>query len=69
MSAAAAPAAAVPAAGAGAAAGDKHGHFTSTAKQTDVRLSNIIAAKAVADAIRTSLGPKGMDKMIQVCVF
>ena len=23
------------------------------------------AAKAVSDAIRTSLGPKGMDKMIQ----
>lgn len=25
----------------------------------------IVAARAVADAIRTSLGPKGMDKMIQ----
>jgi len=33
-------------------------------KAKDVRLSNIIAAKGVADAIRTSLGPKGMDKMI-----
>eukprot|EP00033_Pygsuia_biforma_P003238 GCRY01003550.1.p1 GENE.GCRY01003550.1~~GCRY01003550.1.p1 ORF type:complete len:538 (-),score=119.62 GCRY01003550.1:90-1703(-) len=33
-------------------------------KQKDVRQSCIIAAKAVADAIRTSLGPKGMDKMI-----
>lgn len=31
----------------------------------DVRTGNIIAAKAVADAIRTSLGPRGMDKMIQ----
>merc|ERR1712100_935149 len=30
-----------------------------------VRESNICAAKAVADAVRTSLGPKGMDKMIQ----
>lgn len=30
-----------------------------------MRMSNIIAAKAVADAIRTSLGPRGMDKMIQ----
>jgi T-complex protein 1 subunit delta len=30
-----------------------------------VRQSNIQAAKAVADAIRTSLGPRGMDKMIQ----
>eukprot|EP00639_Heterosigma_akashiwo_P024695 CAMPEP_0194700654 /NCGR_PEP_ID=MMETSP0295-20121207/25689_1 /TAXON_ID=39354 /ORGANISM="Heterosigma akashiwo, Strain CCMP2393" /LENGTH=515 /DNA_ID=CAMNT_0039594635 /DNA_START=41 /DNA_END=1590 /DNA_ORIENTATION=- len=34
-------------------------------KEKDVRTSNIIAAKAVADAIRTSLGPRGMDKMIQ----
>lgn len=34
-------------------------------KTADVRMSNIIAAKAVADAIRTSLGPRGMDKMIQ----
>ena len=25
---------------------------------------NIEAAKAVADAIRTSLGPRGMDKMV-----
>lgn len=30
-----------------------------------VRTANIIAARAVADAIRTSLGPRGMDKMIQ----
>ena len=30
------------------------------------RQSNMVAAKAVADAVRTSLGPKGMDKMIQV---
>ncbi|KAJ8295390.1 Vacuolar protein sorting-associated protein 1 [Rhodotorula toruloides] len=30
-----------------------------------VRLSNLTAAKAVADAVRTSLGPRGMDKMIQ----
>jgi len=33
-------------------------------KQKDVRLTNLIAARGVADAIRTSLGPKGMDKMI-----
>ena len=25
---------------------------------------NIEAAKAVADAVRTSLGPRGMDKMV-----
>lgn len=35
-----------------------------TEKEKDVRRANIIAAKAVADAVRTSLGPKGMDKMI-----
>lgn len=34
-------------------------------KEKDVRSSNFVAAKAVADAVRTSLGPKGMDKMIQ----
>ncbi|CAE8696133.1 unnamed protein product [Polarella glacialis] len=34
-------------------------------KGHDVRSSNILAARAVADTIRTSLGPKGMDKMIQ----
>lgn len=34
-------------------------------KEKDVRSSNIIAAKAIADAVRTSLGPRGMDKMIQ----
>lgn len=32
--------------------------------QTDTRLSNITSAGAVADCIRTSLGPRGMDKMI-----
>jgi T-complex protein 1 subunit delta len=36
----------------------------SSQKTKDVRTSNILAAKAVADAIRTSLGPRGMDKMI-----
>ncbi|XP_017012798.1 T-complex protein 1 subunit delta [Drosophila takahashii] len=39
--------------------------FKDKSKPTDVRLSNIQAAKAVSDAIRTSLGPRGMDKMIQ----
>lgn len=33
-------------------------------KRQDVRKSNMLAARAVADAVRTSLGPKGMDKMI-----
>jgi len=34
-------------------------------KASDVRTSNIIAAKAIANAVRTSLGPRGMDKMIK----
>ena len=33
-------------------------------KQSDVRMSNITAAKGLADCVRTSLGPRGMDKMI-----
>jgi len=36
------------------------------AKGKDVRTSNIIAAKAIATAIRTSLGPRGMDKLLQL---
>ena len=39
--------------------------FKELDKPTSVRSSNILAAKAVADAVRTSLGPRGMDKMIQ----
>merc|ERR1712112_357532 len=31
----------------------------------EVRKSNIQAAKALSEAVRTSLGPRGMDKMIQ----
>jgi T-complex protein 1 subunit delta len=34
-------------------------------KQKDIRSTNIIAAKSVSDVVRTSLGPRGMDKMIQ----
>ncbi len=34
-------------------------------KPAEIRSSNIAAAKGLADAIRTSLGPRGMDKMIQ----
>lgn len=33
-------------------------------KSKDIRTNNIIAAKAVSDVVRTSLGPRGMDKMI-----
>lgn len=39
--------------------------FRDKEKPRAVRTANIAAARAVADAIRTSLGPKGMDKMIQ----
>lgn len=39
--------------------------FKDKEKPTEIRSSNIVAAKAVSDAIRTSLGPKGMDKMIE----
>ncbi|KAL0267383.1 UNVERIFIED_CONTAM: hypothetical protein PYX00_009671 [Menopon gallinae] len=41
------------------------GAYKDKSKPTDIRSSNISAAKAIADAIRTSLGPRGMDKMIQ----
>ncbi|KAK4998620.1 T-complex protein 1 subunit delta [Elasticomyces elasticus] len=39
--------------------------FKDKEKPQAVRTANIVAARAVADAIRTSLGPRGMDKMIQ----
>ena len=32
---------------------------------TDVRMSNISAAKGIASIMRTSLGPKGMDKLLE----
>merc|ERR1712123_185232 len=48
-----------------AGAGGKRGVFMDKEKPQHIRLSNIEAAKAVADAVRTSLGPKGMDKMIK----
>ena len=41
------------------------GRFQEKSKEHDVRQANMIAAKGVADAVRSSLGPKGMDKMIQ----
>jgi T-complex protein 1 subunit delta len=34
-------------------------------KQRDTRMNNILAAEAVSKVVRTSLGPRGMDKMIQ----
>lgn len=40
-------------------------NFKDKDKPSQIRQSNMNAAKAVADAVRTSLGPRGMDKMIQ----
>nr|CAD2198281.1 unnamed protein product [Meloidogyne enterolobii] len=39
--------------------------FKEKDKPESVRTGNIVAAKAVSDSVRTSLGPRGMDKMIQ----
>jgi hypothetical protein len=38
--------------------------YVDTKRKDDIRYANIVAAKAVADAVRTSLGPRGMDKML-----
>ncbi|KAK0422138.1 hypothetical protein QR680_007389 [Steinernema hermaphroditum] len=54
-----------PASAPAAAVSAKSKQFKDKDKPESVRNSNIVAAKAVADAIRTSLGPRGMDKMIQ----
>jgi T-complex protein 1 subunit delta len=53
----------------------KNDTFNKSERALDTRMTNIQAAKgtlnifnffeAVADVIRTSLGPRGMDKMIQ----
>ncbi|SJX62782.1 probable CCT4-component of chaperonin-containing T-complex [Sporisorium reilianum f. sp. reilianum] len=61
MSAAAASIGAAPA----ARGGPSQNAFKNADKPDEVRRSNLSAAKAVSDAVRTSLGPKGMDKMIQ----
>ncbi|KAI4365819.1 hypothetical protein MLD38_021773 [Melastoma candidum] len=55
--AAAATAAAVP-------SSSKTETYTDTKRKDDIRQANISAARSVADAVRTSLGPKGLDKMI-----
>ena len=46
---------------AGAAGGHRKSAYQDRDKPAQIHFSNISAAKAVADAIRTSLGPKGMD--------
>ena len=47
-----------------ATAGSKTEKYVDTKRKDDVRYANMLAAKAVADAVRTSLGPRGMDKML-----
>jgi len=49
----------------GRVGGKSKSEYKDKDKPTQIRFSNITAAKAVADAIRTALGPRGMDKMIQ----
>merc|ERR1712228_441108 len=62
----AAPVAAAPkSGGAGPKSSERKGVFADKEKPAHIRMSNIEAAKAVADSVRTSLGPKGMDKMIK----
>ncbi|GAB2236291.1 hypothetical protein Drorol1_Dr00028232 [Drosera rotundifolia] len=39
--------------------------FVDTKRKDDIRHQDILASYGIADAVRTSLGPKGMDKMIQ----
>jgi len=38
--------------------------YVDNKRKEDIRQANIVAARAVAEAVRTSLGPRGMDKMI-----
>ncbi|KAF9592506.1 hypothetical protein IFM89_015200 [Coptis chinensis] len=38
--------------------------YTDNKRKDDIRQSNILSAATVSDSVRTSLGPKGMDKMI-----
>ncbi|KAM3268783.1 T-complex protein 1 subunit delta [Capsicum baccatum] len=53
-----------PRAAAAAASSSKTETFVDNKRKDDIRMANIAAAQAVANAVRTSLGPKGMDKMI-----
>ncbi len=60
--------AAAPSAGAASSAGKNETHDSKNinSRATDIRLANIANAKAIAELVRTSLGPRGMDKMIQM---
>jgi T-complex protein 1 subunit delta len=46
------------------AANSEVGAKLDSEKTKDIRMTNIMAAKAISDVVRTSLGPRGMDKMI-----
>ena len=59
---ASAPAGSMPSA-VSAGGGGSDPSYSGREKGADVRHYNIVAARAVADVIRTSLGPKGMDKV------
>ena len=54
-----------PAAAAAAAAAPQEQEKKSRVKGLDAVKANIQAAKAVSRVLRTSLGPKGMDKLLQ----
>lgn len=44
----------------------KEGEIQNKSQKTeDTRIQNIRAAIAIADLMKTSLGPKGMDKLIE----
>ena len=43
--------------------------FRDKEKPTQIRDSNIQAAKAVADSVRTSLGPKGILYLYACCII
>lgn len=49
--------------------GDTGSKMGDSEKSKDVRSTNITAARAVADVVRTSLGPRGMDKMVSQFSF
>ncbi len=61
-----ASAAAAGGAAAGAGKNETHDSKNINSRATDIRLANIANAKAIAELVRTSLGPRGMDKMIQM---
>ena len=45
-------------------AANQNGSGLESDKSKDIRQTNITAARAISDVVRTSLGPRGMDKMV-----